>query len=72
MSILFKRLSINNQSELFKCNKCGTVDGKKNFPAFGVICKILSRPNHFAIICRSNKMDQEISSRYVHTIDVQR
>uniref|UniRef100_A0A2S2NI46 RNA-directed DNA polymerase n=1 Tax=Schizaphis graminum TaxID=13262 RepID=A0A2S2NI46_SCHGA len=60
---------ISNQSELFKCNRCGTLHEKKNCPAFGADCRACGKSNHFAVVCRSNKKVQEVSNEYVHTVD---
>ncbi|CAI6377683.1 unnamed protein product [Macrosiphum euphorbiae] len=45
----------------FQCSRCGTQHPARNCPAFGKQCKKCAKPNHFANVCRSNKMVQEIA-----------
>ncbi|XP_074036215.1 uncharacterized protein [Leptinotarsa decemlineata] len=39
----------NNNKNHYECLKCGRTHGPKNCPAFGKICNLCSKPNHFAI-----------------------
>lgn len=63
------KLTTYNQSEIFECNRCGTLHGKRNCPAYGEECRTCGRPNHFGAVCRSNKMGQKMSNQDVHTIE---
>lgn len=43
------------------CHYCGTVHGKANCPAYGVICKACGKRNHFARVCKQGQRKPQLN-----------
>lgn len=49
--------SNNYSKDFYHCKKCNREHGPRQCPAFGKICSICNKPNHFAKGCKNKKIE---------------
>ena len=46
-----------HKKKIRKCSKCGRDHQKGQCPAFGKVCHICNKKNHFAAVCKSRNVN---------------
>lgn len=47
----------NNRGNSNACRRCNRTHERRNCPAYGKICKVCSKKNHFGVVCRQKRVD---------------
>lgn len=60
----------NNKTNQYQCRKCNLKHGSKSCPAFGKVCNLCQKPNHFASGCfYRNKNGQQVQEIHAESDD---